>query len=373
MLLRTSIRSLSQTASWNSRKGSPRTNLCCCLQVTAGHGFSGRHIVLNVERGASVNLYADQNRTILAYMDVPYINMHTSSWFVMNWGLADLGPKFDPLNIHARCTRAATAAIAAGSPRKHLKLPRLLHLVPDNHSRRERRRRVFRRLRNFITRGMCIGGDLPDNLRSRSTVTRTATIQTSNQVGACSQHTQHEAHTVKFRSVSNRSTVDRSDRLWSETLTAANTKSTLVEEEEEREEGSTDDSDEEHTARGKAVFRARSHSHSRSITGALQEGDIEAIKATKRSSNSRAIDGSVHGSVAAEVALHGRDGAPQVVCSQRNARTENIPWISQQERLQRFVPQLCMPISIYSFTVLLSQRTVSRIGTQPSTCMISHA
>ena len=290
------------------------------VQVAAAHGLSGRHVVLNVERGASVNLYADQNRTILAYMEVPYIGMHTSAWFVVNWGLADLGPKFDPLNRHAHCTRSAAAAAATGAPTKKLKLPHLLHLVPDNHSRRERRRRVVRRLRNFITRGMCIGGDLPDNLRSRGSVTRTRTIQNGGQVGpkarAKAQHAQHAQHSQqvtalspgRFQSESMR--IENSNRMWSQALTAAASKSTVLEEEQEDEQegGSTDDSDAEHTARFRAALRARSPStepinRSRSITGALQEEqEAEGTMATKRNS-------SVHSSGAAQAAT---PATPQV-------------------------------------------------------------
>ena len=274
--------------------------------------------MLNVERGASVNLYADQNRTILAYMEVPYIGMHTSSWFVVNWGLADLGPKFDPLNKHAHRTRAAAAAAATGAPMNHLKLPHLLHLVPDNHSRRERRRRVVRRLRNFITRGMCIGGDLPDNLRSRSTATRVPTMQNSSQGDV---NAQRDRPMAKFQSESMR--IEHSNQLWSQAITAANSKSTVLEEEGEQEDGSTDDSDAEHTARFTAALRARSPSpdpihRSRSITGALQEdeeGDADGTKVPKR-------DASVHSGGAAHAAMH---ASPQVRTLPTQCMTRGIP------------------------------------------------
>lgn len=253
--------------------------------------------MLNIERGAAVNLYADQNCTILAYMEVPYIKMHSASWFVMNWGQADLGPRFDPLNMHShRARMAAVAAAAAGAPRKEMKLPRLVHLVPENQ-RRERRKRVMRRLRNFITHGMCIGGDLPDNLRSRSTATRTPTIRSGDQATAGPQPAEHDTPGVNPQSASQRLASGKPAQ--GQTLTAAETKSTLLEEEEENEDA-TDDSDAEHTARLHAAVIARSLSRSRSITGALQEDDPEDFRLSRHLSGSRAIEFSAQGSVSVQ-------------------------------------------------------------------------
>jgi hypothetical protein len=120
-------------------------NLRCVQGISSGP-LRGRHIVLKVEHGATVNLYADQNRTLVAYMEIPYLHMHSVNWFVLNWGLEDLGPGFDPLSVRASQSNAK---------RSKLKLPRSLHLVPRDQTLLERRRRVFRRLRNVFTCGAC--------------------------------------------------------------------------------------------------------------------------------------------------------------------------------------------------------------------------
>lgn len=260
-----------------------------------------------MDRGAAVNLYADQNRTILAYMEVPYINMHTDNWFVVNWGLADLGPLFDPLRMYAHRTRRA-AVTGAPPPKKPVELPRLLHLVPYVNDVHERRRRVFRRLRNFITRGVCIGGDLPPTMQSRSTATRTSTVQSngkdngkdnaaSTQIGT--KEAPSAAGSKLLGQVGADGTV-QSNRLRSQALTVAQSKSTLLEEEGDHTDAHSDASDAEYRPRLKSRL-TRSLSQSRSIAGALQEEDTEASRTSKRMSGSRGTDSAIPRNLPGEI------------------------------------------------------------------------
>lgn len=252
------------------------------MQATAaGHGVTGRHIVLNVERGAAVNLYSDQNRTILAYMEVPYINMHSQSWFVINWGLADLGPKFDPLNMHAHRSRAANIAAAISSaPRKHPQLTRTLHLVQNNEATRQLRTRVWRRLRNFVSRGMCIGGELPENLRAQSTAKRTPTMQVSNQDRRSTA--QHDAADPAAPRISEQDRSENNPIHRSQALTATQTGTAAPVEEgdEEAKEDASSESDVDHTQRLKEALMARTRSMNEDVEG--------LINTAKRASGSRA-------------------------------------------------------------------------------------
>jgi hypothetical protein len=280
------------------------------LQTAQGHGVAGRHIVLNVERGAAVNLYADQNRTILAHMEVPSLEMHTSSWFVLNWGLADLGPKFDPLHMHANRTRASATAAAAAT-QKNLQLPRLLHLVPIDFSfARERRRRVFRRLRNFVTRGLCLGSDVPDStLRSRSTAPRIPTIKPTAQGIQLDDTAENSQLACRL---SDRS--EKSNELWTKTLSAAKASKALLSQKRDlSENGTPDDSDAEHGAQFKTTQSAKTLPQSHSISRVSQEDDgDETGFLSKHDSSSLTINASAQGSFHADL---GATQPPSPVCS----------------------------------------------------------
>eukprot|EP00892_Ulva_mutabilis_P007162 jgi/Ulvmu1/4818/UM020_0103.1 len=108
--------------------------------------LSGRHIVLDMEKGAAMNLYADLNSTILVFLQIPSLHMRSSAWSVLSWGDADCGRGF---------TWSSIRPLAVPKDAKALpELPQVLHVVPDGVTFHERRRQVLRRLAHYMTCGM---------------------------------------------------------------------------------------------------------------------------------------------------------------------------------------------------------------------------
>jgi hypothetical protein len=112
------------------------------VQLAGGLQLTGRHIRLDVAAGASVNLYANLDHTLLLFARLPGLNLRSHAWLVLNWGRCDLGPDCDPI------TRKKLG-------RNKLELAKNVHMLPEARLGPVLRTQLARRAVDALTCGVC--------------------------------------------------------------------------------------------------------------------------------------------------------------------------------------------------------------------------